>query len=121
MTKPKTSAKETLSRKEFLAMKTAIERESFRPKEVMPLAFGAERSNFEKQKLTRLISLASAVDSKTVGIQAERWQRKLAKLEKTEARFQALRGELQDHRINVTTQPQTAALKQSAAPQPSSP
>jgi hypothetical protein len=98
--KKKLGATEGLSRQEFLIVKSKIEAEPFRSREINPLAIGAERSKFEKQKLLRLIALGMQVEGTTVKTQVERWRRKLTKLEKTEARFRTLQSEMHVRQIS---------------------
>jgi hypothetical protein len=83
-----------LTRREFVNLKLTIEQQKFEPTDLGPLSYGIQRAYFERTKLEKLISAAERVEGKTAQAQADRWRRKLQKIEESQGKLQRLKEEL---------------------------
>lgn len=97
-----------MNRKEFVKLKLSIESERFQPTDLGPLSYGIQRSLFEQGKLEKLIAAAEKVEGKTAHAQAERWKRKLQKIQKSQSNLEKLRHEISHPHVDGYAMPLAA-------------
>lgn len=103
-----------MRRTEFAKLRRAIEAEELRIDDSDPINYGLQRALFETEKLRKLIAAAEKFDMQSTRRKAAQWQRRLAKAEEAQRRFEQLKQE-SDARKAIAT---STSLPPSIAPTP---
>ena len=72
---------------EFELWKQELFSTDFKTTASSPHHFGLERTDFEIERLTKLIGVAEGIEGKTIKGRIQGWKHQLAKLESTKTRF----------------------------------
>ncbi len=86
---------------EFEKFRISLEQQKFHAESLDPLHYGIQRDTFRKERLNKLISAGGKVNSKTVQAKVARWKRQLQRLDKSQARLEKLREEIESGKLQV--------------------
>ena len=90
---------------EFEKFRISLEQQKFTAESLDPLHYGIQRDVFRKDKLKKLISAGTKIQSKTVQAKIVRWKRQLLRLDKSQARLEKLREEITAGKLHVQVPP----------------